>query len=176
MRRSLQLGEALLHQLLAHLEHLLATLDQIQARIVDMPLLRELVQHMQGPGPHTGRGVLLETELRRDPIGGKEADAPDIRCQAVGIVLDDPDGLPAVGLEDLGGVGGGDPVTLQKEHHLPDLLMFPPSPRDHLHALVPNPFHLGQPLRLLVQDAQGVLPEGIYDAAGHDRADSLDEP
>ncbi len=66
-------------------------------------------------------------------------------------------------------------MALQEEHHLFDLLLLGPGPRDDLDALAAHAQHLVQALRLLLDDAQRVQPELAHDALGRDRTDALDQ-
>ena len=84
-------------------------------------------QVLQGGLGPVGR-MLVYPHLPGDLVGGDEADPPHVLGQPVGVVLDDPHRILAVGLVDAGGVGGADPVALQEQHHVPYLLLLLPSP------------------------------------------------
>lgn len=58
--------------------------------------------------------------------------------QILRVFLHHLDGLLAVGLEDLAGTGGRDPVALEKEYDLPDLFLLLPGLFDHLDVLIPD--------------------------------------
>ena len=77
-----------------------------------------------GPDPDHRR--LLDAEPHGDGVGGLEADAADVACQAVGVFGHDLDGIRTVGLEDANGPGRSDAVAVQENHDLPhDLLLRP---------------------------------------------------
>ena len=71
------------------------------------------------------------------------------------------------------GVGGADPVALQKQHHAPYLLLLLPGLFDALHPAWPDPRRLGQALRLLVDHSQGVVAEAVHQPSGKHRANAL---
>ena len=66
-------------------------------------------------------------------------------------------------------------MRLQENHHLFDLALLGPGLLDHRHPFLAHAQGLGQALRLLVDDAQGVGPEPADDAFGCDRADAFDQ-
>ena len=119
---------------------------------------------------------MRDADRPRDLVRGDEADAEDVARQPVGVVLDDLDGVIAVGFVDLDGQAGGDAVALQEKHHLFDLLLFGPGAGDQIHPFAADAEHLVQALRFLFDDLQRFQPEFAHDAFGRHRADALDQP
>ena len=119
--------------------------------------------------------VVRDADGLGDAVGGQEADAPDVRGQAVGPVADDGDGGVAVLLVDAHREGGRDADALEKDHHLLDGFLLLPGRADHLGALGAETRHLDQPCGLLLDDVEGVRAEVLHDAVGDPRADALDE-
>ena len=112
--------------ILIHAEQLRAGFQQLRPRGIAVPLLREAVQRIEQAAPQPDIFFLLKAQLFGDGVGGLKADAPDIVGQPIGIFLHDLEAVGAVGLEDSGGVGGGNVVALQEKHDVFDfLLLFP---------------------------------------------------
>ena len=154
---------------------MLTHVDQLGVGSEDMALVGLLQQQvLQGRLGPVGR-VLVYPHLPGDPVGGDETDPPHVLGQPVGVLLNDFHRILAVGLVDAGGVGGADPVALQKQHHAPYLLLFLPSPPDALHPAGPDPRRLGQSLRLLIDHPQCLVAEAVHQPSGKHRADALDQ-
>ena len=75
-----------------------------------MSLLHRLGQRVADPGADPHHGGLLDPELRRDLVGGAEADAADVARQPVGVVADHLHRVAAVGLVDAHRPRGADPI------------------------------------------------------------------
>ena len=134
--------------------------------------LAEDVGHARG---HPLGRVVGDPQLAGDLVGRDEADAVDVARQPVGVGLDDVDRIIAVLLVDLHGQASGHVVALQEQHHLFDLLLFGPGAGDAGHPFAANTQHLMQPLRRLLDDAEGVQFELAHDPVSRDRADPLDQ-
>ncbi len=166
---------------LAHLDlgdrqRLDAAPDQLVLRQEDVAVVGGLPEQVERRAHHPLRRVGREAELRGDLVGGLEADAVDLAGQAVRVVLDDADRRVAVALVDPHRQGGGDRVVGQEDHHLLDRALLLPGGADQPAAVRPQPWHLGQPLGLLVDHRQRLLAEAVDDPLGRLRPDPLDHP
>jgi hypothetical protein len=80
----------------------------------------------------------------------------------------------AVGLEDPHRPRGAHPVAVQEQHDLADHLLLRPALHDLLGALGPDPDHLPQALRVLLDRGEHALGERLDQLAGVDASDALD--
>ena len=118
---------------------------------------------------------------RRDPdglgdlVGRLEADAPDLAGQAVRLLGDDRAAVVAELLVDPHRQRGRDAVALERRHHLADVALLGPGGGDPTGPDRADARHLGQAARVVVDDLEGGLAEGVHDPPGVDRADALDQ-
>ena len=80
-------------ELLRDLEQFHGQRYQLFRRQAAMALIHGLGQRIGNPGADPHHGGLFDAERHGDRIGGLEADAPDIPCQAVWVLGHDLDGL-----------------------------------------------------------------------------------
>ena len=109
-----------------------------------------------------------------DIVRRRKTDPADVLCQAIGIIFHDLIEARSVGLPDPRRVGAPDPVLLQEDHGVPEILFV-----FHLGADLPgdpkaDALDLGQLLRLLLHDPQRIIAEFLYDPGCHGGADPLD--
>ncbi|OPY06773.1 MAG: hypothetical protein A4E68_02212 [Syntrophaceae bacterium PtaB.Bin095] len=158
------------------LQHLPAFLDQGLIGVVDMPFVGQFMKDVKDTRGGPQVRILGKTELPGNLVGRDEADAVDIRGKAVGVLLDNLNGLLAVLLEDLGGIAGADTMGLEEDHDGPDLLLLLPCLSDHADALLANPLDIDKAVNLVLNDIQGLLPKHFNDPFRHDRTNALDQP
>ena len=96
--------------------------------------------------------VFSMPSLRRDLVGGPEADAADVARQPVGVLGDHLHGLGAVGLEDPHRPRGADAMGVQEQHDLADHLLLGPAGDDARGALGADAGDLPQALGLLLDE------------------------
>ncbi len=139
-----------------------------------MALGRGFQQRVQDAGLDTVIGICHDPHAAGDLIGYLEPDAGDIVGQPVGILPDDPVHTAAVLPVDLRGQVHGDAVLLEKDHGLPHIFLLLHLRRDvHGHALA-DALDLGQTLRLLLNDAEGVLLKAAHDTGRQSRSHAFD--
>ena len=119
--------------------------------------------------------VARDADRRGDRVGGLEADAPDVRGQLVGLLLDGADRFVAVLLVDLHREGRGDADALQEDHDLLDGLLLGPRVLDARAAFRAEAGNFDQAVGLIVDDVHDVGAEVADHPFGHDRADALDQ-
>ena len=168
--------QGLLHQSGGRFEELLRFLDQGLARQVDVPPVRALAQEVKRAGLDALRRRGRDAQVLGDLVRRLEADAVDVRRQAVGILPYQPGGLGAVGLVDFDGVVGGDAVGLEEDHDFFDLPLLLPGAEDLLPAFGADPFHLDKPLGAVLDHVESLQTEGSHQTRSHHLADSGDEP
>src|SRR5438309_4985145 len=79
-----------------------------------MPFVHRLGERVGDAGTYADQRSLLDAELRRDLVGGAEADAADVPGQPVRVLRDELDCLGAVGLVDAHRARGADAVAVQE--------------------------------------------------------------
>ena len=141
-----------------------------------MAVVHRFGERKGDPGAHPDQRGLLDAESGRDLVGGAEADAADVACQAVRVFRDQLDSIRAVGLVDAHRPRGADPVAVQEQHDLADDLLLGPAGDDALGAFRADPADLSQPVRLLRNDLEHRLAEGPHELSGIDGADPTDHP
>ena len=134
------------------------------------------VQDVEQARGQSGRGQGVQIEAAGQTVGGEKAQPLDVQGQLVGVGGDHLQGLGAIALINLPGVGQAHPQPLQGHHHVPHLLAALPVPANLLDALGAEAGDLFEALRLVVDHLQGVAPEMGHQAAGQLRADALDQP
>ncbi len=97
-------GERLDHHVPLHLEDLLALFHQWFIGVVDMAFLGQLIEDIEDSCFSPQLRVFGESQFFCDAICGDEANAEYLCGQGVRVLLDHLNGLPAVALEDLGGI------------------------------------------------------------------------
>jgi hypothetical protein len=170
-----EVGQAGGEQLLADPQQGRRLLMEALAGQVDVPAFRALLEGVEEARPRALGRLGRQAERGGHPVGALEADAVDVAGQPVGVVADHRQRRSAIGLVDADGVGGGDAVGLEEDHHLLDLALPFPGPGDLGAALGADARDLRQPLRALLDHLQGRQPEGLHQAPGHDLADAGDE-
>jgi hypothetical protein len=123
-------------------------------------------------GPHDR--VVRDADLLGDLVGGLEADAVDVLCQAVWVGLDLLDRALAVGLVNPHRPAGADAVGVQEDHDLADDFLLRPGFIDALAALGADASYVLQPGGLLLDDVENLLAELLHELLGVYRANALD--
>ena len=123
-----------------------------------------------------GRRQGVQVEAAGQAVGGEKPQPLNIQDQLVRVGGDHLQGLGAILLKNLPGVGQAHPQALQSHHHVPHLFAALPVPAHLLAALGTEAGHFFEALRLLVDDVQGLGPEMGHQAAGQLGADALDQP
>ena len=79
--------------------------------------------------------VVRHAHRPRDAVRRREADSPDVAAEAIGVGLDDSDGVVAVPAVDLRGLRHGDAVRLREDHQLARAARLTPGLADLLDLL-----------------------------------------
>ena len=120
-------------------------------------LTGQFLQRVQDGGPGPIRAVAVDSQLRRQFIGGLEADAPDVVGQLVRVRFDLGDDFVSVGAVDADGPPRRDAMLGQKEHDLADLLLLLPALANPLQPFLADAFDVQQKVGGLLEDFQGSL-------------------
>ena len=91
-----------------------------------MAVAGRLDQHMAQPGAGAEQRIHGDANLLGDLVGGFEADAVDVLCQAVWVGLDFVDCALDIGLVDAHRPAGADAVAVEEHHDLADHLLLGP--------------------------------------------------
>ncbi len=138
-----------------------------------MTVSGDLLQHVAHAGLGADEGVVRDSQLLGDGVGGLEADAMDVEGEPVGVLADLLDRLVPIGLVDAHRPCRADAVGLEEDHDLPDDLLLRPGAGYPLLALGTDTFQLQQPVGAVLDDVEHPLAEGPYQLAGEVRADAL---
>ena len=163
------------HRRPRHTEQLGAARDERFERVVNMPLIGELVQKVDNARLNAHGRVAGEAQLAGDAVCGDETDAEDVRGQPVGVLPHHFKRCRPVVLVYLHRVGGADAMTQEKLHHRADLPLGVPGLTNQGHAFGSDAGHFGQAIGVLFDDLQGRLAEVGHDAARHGRTDAAYE-
>ena len=160
----------------------LIDLQQLRAGFAELlpggktvPLVSQRVEGVHDAAAEPGIAVMAEAHLFGDGVGGAEADPPDVVGEAVGVFLHHLDTFTAVGLIDLGRVGGTHVMPLEKEHDVFDLLLLDPALLDALDPDPADPGNIQQAVGLLLNDVQGIRAEDPDDPGSELGSDPLDQ-
>ena len=134
------------------------------------------VQEVQQPRGQAGRGQGVKVEAAGQAVGGDKPQAVDIQGQLIGVGGHHFHRLVAVLLIDLGGHAHADAQALKGHQDFPGGFVGLPVPANLVHLFGPDPGHLRQALRLVVDHGQGFGAEMGHQALGQFGADALDEP
>ena len=118
----------------------------------------------------------MDAELHRDRVGALETNPSDVSRKPIGVLGHNLHGVRAIGLEDANRPGGADPVTVKKDHDLPDDLLLGPGVRDPFGPNRADARHLAKPIGLGFDDVEDLLPEHFDHLLGVDRPDAPDHP
>ena len=158
-----------------NLEQLCAGFAELVPGGVTVTLVAQRIQRIHEAAAQPRVAVVAEAHLFGNGVGRAEADAPYVIGETIGVFPYHPDAVAAVGLIDLGGVGGAHVMPLEEEHDVLDLLLFHPA---LLNALHPDPADAGdvqQPVGRFLDDVQRVGTEGPDDPPGELWPDALDQ-
>src|ERR1700722_8168071 len=139
-----------------------------------MTLLHRLGQRIGNTSANPHHGGLLDAELHCHGVGGLEADATDVACQAIGVLRHDLDGVSAIGLEDPYCPRRADAVAVQEDHDFPHRLLLGPGGDDPSRAHWANAADLPQTASLRLDDLEHLVAEGTQQLLGIGRADAPD--
>jgi len=126
---------------------------------IDMAFVGELVEGIENTTAAASFVILAVAHLLCDGVGGLEANAPNVIGKAIGIGFHLVDTLLAVGLVNLGGIGGTDTIALKKDHHVLDVELLHPRVVDLLDALRSYTVHLAKPLAVVLDDVESIHAE-----------------
>ena len=115
----------------------------------------EGVQDVEQARGQAGRGQGVQVEAAGQAVGGEKPQPLDVQGQLVRVGGDHFQGLGAVLLVNLAGVGQAHPQALQGHHHVPHLLAALPVLADLLDPLGTDARHFLEALRLVVDDRSG---------------------
>src|SRR6266516_5743200 len=161
-------------QRLGNLDELFGQRHEVVGRQAAMALVHRLGQRIGDTGAHADHGSLVNAELHRDGIGGLEANAADVACQAIGILRHDLHGIAAIGLVNAHRPSRADPMAVQEDHDLADRLLLGPGGRDAAGAHRTDAIHLPQTIWFRFDDIEHLLAEGAQELLGIHRADAAD--
>ena len=139
-----------------------------------MPLRSQLLQKIQQAAADPVFGIRADPRLLRDRIRLLKTDCRDLLRQPVRIVLHDIVQSVPVFLVDLVCQSLRDAELLQKEHRAALLPLCRQLIGDLPCLLCGNPLDLRQPLRLLLDDAERIVPELLNDTHRHFLTKPLD--
>ena len=156
-------------------QHFGSGLQQLRFGCETVPVVRETVQHIQQAATQALWPSVVKAQFFRDRVGRVKADTPDIIGQPVGVLLHHTETVGAVGFKDSRRVSGADIMTLQKQHDIPDFLLFLPASCDSIHPQLPDAIHFQELFRILFNDVQGLRTELLHNAVCKLRADAFDQ-
>jgi hypothetical protein len=142
-----------------HVEQLLRRLGQFLPRQAALPLVDRLHERVGDAGAGADGGGLLDAELAREGIGGDEADPADVARQAVGVLLDERDGVRTVGLVDPHGARCADAMAVEEHHDVADHLLTRPRLDDLRGAAGADAVDVAQPGRLGIDHLEYAIAE-----------------
>ena len=125
-------------------------------------------------GLDTKCGVLRDASVPRDLVAGPEAEALDILCETVRVIADDVVHFVAVAIIDLAGEIDGNAVLLEEHDGVLHVALRVHGGRDVHRLPRGDALDLSETLRLLLDDAHGVVTELLHDPGGHRGTDTLD--
>ena len=115
-----------------------------------------------------------------DPAGDlvrcRKSDPPDILGEPVGVCLHDLIQAHTISLPDPRSMRAADPVFLQKDHGIPQVLFILHLGADLSGDVQADAFYPCQLFRFLFHDPKSVVAEHFYDPGGHGGPDPLDAP
>ena len=139
-----------------------------------MSLVHGLGQRVGDARAHPHHGGLLDPELHGNIVGGLEADATDIACQAIRVLGHDLDGVAAIGLEYPDRPRCADAMAVQEDHDLADRLLLSPAGNDPTRTHRANAVDFPQASGLRLDDVEHLVAEGAEELLGVNRADAPD--
>ena len=125
-------------------------------------------------GLDTKGGILRDAGVPRDLVAGPEAEALDILCETVRVIADDVVHFVAVAIIDLAGEIDGNAVLLEEHDGVLHVALRVHGGRDVHRLPRGDALDLSETLRLLLDDAHGVVTELLHDPGGHRGTDTLD--
>ena len=138
-------------------------------------LVRLRAEGVDDRGPGAQRRILREADGERDAVRREEADAPDVTAEAIGVALDDGNGVGTVFPIDLRGLAGRNPIGLREDHHLARALPLAPALNDGFDLLGTDLGDFAQTSRMMVEDVDRISPEFVNDAVREHGSDAVDE-
>ena len=104
-----------------------------------------------------------------------EANAPDVVCQPIRVMLHHFKSTGFIFLINPHGIGGGNVKFLQKQHGFPQFMLFPENLRNPLGFFISQPFDFRQLFRFFLNDIKRGFSKAIYNFLGNLRANTFDE-
>ncbi len=142
---------------------------------IGMPVGSGPGQDIFCPGRNTVGRMHIDPHAHSNPVRCLKADPRHILRQTIGILLHQIHGSGAVCLVDLHGIGRGNPIGLQKNHHFTDFLLLRKRRSNHFRPGAANALHLFQSSGIELNDIQYIQPESLHQLPGGGRPDSLDQ-
>ena len=138
-------------------------------------LLGLRLERMHDRGARAQGRVVRHAHRPRDAVRRREANSPDVAAEAVGIRLDDGDGVVAVLAVDLRGLRDGDAVRLREDHQLARAARLTPGLADLLDLLRTELGDLAEAAGVVLEYVDRVGAELVDDAVGEHGADAVDQ-
>ena len=117
----------------------------------------QFLQAVKDGGSRPVGAIAVDSQFRRQFIGGLEADSSNVVGQLIRVRLDLGDGFVSVSPIDTDGSSRRNAMLGQKEHELTDFFLILPALADSLEPLRPDPFDMQQKVRGLFEDFQRSL-------------------
>ena len=164
------------HDLCVDLHQLGRLLDDARVREAAVSVTGQFLQGEQDGGSRPVGAIAVDSQRRRQFVGGLEADSPNVVRQLIRIRFDLGDGFVPVGAVDADGSPRRDAMLGQEEHELADFFLLLPALADSLEPLRPDPFDMQQEVGGLLEDLQRSLVIDGDDLGRQFRADTADRP
>jgi hypothetical protein len=149
--------------------------DEVGFAIGGVAVLLEDFEGVEEAGVEAGRGVVGETEIDGDAVGGLEADAVDLAGDFVGLFEENGLRLRAVVFHELDALARGDAVGLEEDVEFALGAFFVPGLLDGGGAFLADALDVAEAAGLLAEDAERVGAKGVDDFVGVNFADAGDE-
>ena len=170
----LELEEVLVHVLDRDVQERLDGGPEFRKRQIAVAVALRHAERVLDAGLDAEGGILGDAGVPRDLVAGPEAEALDVLREAVRVVADDVVHLVAVAIIDLAGEVDGDAVFLEEHDGVLHVALRVHGGGDVHRLPRGDALDLGEALRLLLDDAHGVVTELLHDAGGHRGTDTLD--
>ena len=171
-----QVHNVFFHSLLADSQKVHGSFFQNLLRQKNVALAHGLLQNIEQTAADPIIGIRMNPHLRGDLIGDPEAHAVDIVRHLVGIFFDDLINVVSILIVNLHTQSCGDAVLLEKDHGFSHILLLFHLSRNLPGLFLTDALDLGQPLRLLLHNPEGVLMELPHDPGCQGDADAFHRP
>ena len=168
-----KVGQKVLHRLQGDAKKLRSAAHQLRLRQINVTLRHRLRQHIQNPAFYTKIRVGMNTHSGCDFIGNPKADAVYVIRQLIGVFPHDLIKRRPVLIVDFHGKRRGNTVLLQKKHRLTHIALFLHLLCDFPRLALADALDLREPLRFLLNDAEGIALKTAHDPRGECHPDTL---